>query len=96
MDALAEEEKELEALVEILDKTCKRYKIENRTEKITLISNSANGIQRLIKVKRQKLGTVTSFTYLGAVASDDGSKPYFSQGLHKPLQVLAEGVHLER
>ena len=28
-----------------------------------------------IKVKGQKLGTVTSFKYLGAVVSDDGSKP---------------------
>ena len=27
------------------------------------------------KGKRQKLGTVTSFRYLGAVVSDDGSKP---------------------
>ena len=26
-------------------------------------------------VKGQKLGTVTSFKYLGAVVSDDGSKP---------------------
>ena len=32
-------------------------------------------IHREIKVKGQKLGTVTSFKYLGAVASDDGSKP---------------------
>ena len=39
------------------------------------MTNSANGIQRDIKVKGQKLGTVTSFKYLGAVASDDGSKP---------------------
>ena len=39
------------------------------------MTNSANGIQREIKVKRQKLGTVTSFKYLGAVVSDDGSKP---------------------
>ena len=37
--------------------------------------HSANGIQREIKVKGQKLGTVTSFKYLGAVVSDDGSKP---------------------
>ena len=29
---------------------------------------------REIKVKGQKLGTVTSFKYLGAVVSDDGSK----------------------
>ena len=37
--------------------------------------NSANGIQREIKVKGQTLGTVTSFKNLGAVFSDDGSKP---------------------
>ena len=37
--------------------------------------NSSNGIQREIKVVRQKLGTVTSFKYLGAVVSDGGSKP---------------------
>ena len=39
------------------------------------MTNSANGIQTEIKVKGQKLGTVTSFNYLGAVVSDDGSKP---------------------
>ena len=71
IDALAEEEQELEALVESLDKTCSRYKMEISAEK----TNSANGIQREIKVKGQKLGTVTSFKYLGVVVSDDGSKP---------------------
>ena len=40
-----------------------------------LMTNSANGIQREIKVKWQKLGTVTSIKYLGAVVSDDGFKP---------------------
>ena len=39
------------------------------------MTNSANGIEREIKIKGQKLGTVTSFKYLGAVVSDDGSKP---------------------
>ena len=38
-------------------------------------NRTCNGIQREIKVKGQKLGTVTSFKYLGAVVSDDGSKP---------------------
>ena len=75
MDALAEEEQELEALVESLDKTCTRYKMEISAEKTKLMTNSANGIQREIKIKGQKLGTVTSFKYLGAVVSDDGSKP---------------------
>ena len=73
IDALAEEEQELEALVESLDKTCTRYKMEISAEKTKLMTNS--GIQREIKVKGQKLGTVTSFKYLGAVVSDNGSKP---------------------
>ena len=75
IDALAEEEQELEALVESLDKTCSRYKMEISAEKTKRMTNSANGIQREIKVKGQKLDTVTSFKYLGAVVSDDGSKP---------------------
>ena len=49
--------------------------MEISAEKAKLMTDSANGIQREIKVKGQKLGTVTSFKYLGAVVSDDGSKP---------------------
>ena len=75
IDALAEEKQELDALVESLDKTCTRYKMDISAEKTKLMTNSANGIQREIKVKGQKLGTVTSFKYLGAIVSDDGSKP---------------------
>ena len=46
IDALAEEEQDLEALVESLDKTCTRYKMEISSEKTKLMTNSANGIQR--------------------------------------------------
>ena len=56
IDALAEEEQELEALIESLDKTCTRYKMEISSNKTKLMTNSANGIQ--------KLGTVTSFSTL--------------------------------
>ena len=49
--------------------------MEISAEKTKLMTNSTNGIQREIKVKGQKLGTVTSFKYHGAVVSDDGSKP---------------------
>ena len=49
--------------------------MEISAEKTRLMTNSANDIQREVKVKGQKLGTVTSFKYLGAVVSDDGSKP---------------------
>ena len=95
IDALAEEEQELEALVESLDKTCTRYKMEISAEKTKLMTNSANGIQREIKVKRQKLGTVTSFKYLGAVVSDDGSKPSLKDCTSHCSSYKAE-AHLER
>ena len=49
--------------------------MEISAEKTKLMTNSASGIQREIKVKGQKLGTVTSFKYLGAIVSGDGSKP---------------------
>ena len=44
--------------------------MEISAEKTKLVTNSANGTQRKIKVKEQKLGTVTSLNYLGAVVSD--------------------------
>ena len=49
--------------------------MEISAKKTKLMVNRANGIQKEIKVIGQKLGTVTSFKYLGAVVSDDGSKP---------------------
>ena len=74
IDAPTEEEQELEALVESFNKTCTRYKMEISAEKTKLMKNSANGIQR-DKGKRVEAGTVTSLKYLGAVVSDDCSKP---------------------
>ena len=44
IEALAEEEQELEVLVESLDITCTRYKMEISAEKIKLMTNSANDI----------------------------------------------------
>ena len=51
IDALTEEQLKLEALVESLDKTCTRYKMEISAEKTKLMTNSTNGIKREIKVK---------------------------------------------
>ena len=56
IDALAEEEQELETLRESLDTTCRKYKIEISDENPKLMTNSASGTQREIKVKRQKHG----------------------------------------
>ena len=45
INALTEEEQELEPQVESLDKICTRYKMEISAEKTKLLTNSANGIQ---------------------------------------------------
>ena len=52
-----------ESLVESLGKTCTRYKMKTGAEMNKLMTNCAAGIQREIKVKGQKLDTVTSFKY---------------------------------
>ena len=64
--------------------------MEISAEKTKLMKNSANVIQRAIKVKRQKLGTVTSLKYLGAVVSDDGSKPEILSGIAQTTAALTK------
>ena len=86
--ALADEEPELEALVESLDKTCTRYKIEIHFEKTKLMTNSARGIKREVKAKGQKLGTVTSLSTSEQLYQTIAPNQRFSKGLHKPLQLL--------
>ena len=49
--------------------------MEISAEKTKLMINKTSGINKEIKVNGQKLGTVTSFKYLGSVVSDEGSKP---------------------
>ena len=90
IDALAEDEKEIEALVESLDKTCTRCKMEISAKKTKLMTNSANGIQIEIKVKGQTLGIVTSFKYLGAVVSDDGFKPEILSSIAQATAALTK------
>ena len=52
-------------------------------------ANSANGIQREIKVKGQKLGTVRSFKYLEAIVSGDDSKPEVLSRIAKALYICS-------
>ena len=61
-DALAEEEQELKAIVESLDKIITRYRMEIRAEK-TKVMRTALMASKGRQVKRQKLGTVISFKY---------------------------------
>ena len=93
IDAIAEEKQEQETVVESLKKTCTWYKMEVSAEEIKLMTNSSNAIQTEIKVKEQKLGTVTSFIkYLRAVVSDHGPKP---QILSRIAQVAADLTKLK-
>ena len=87
-DALAEEEQELEALVESLNKTCTRYKMEISAEKIRLMTNCANGILREIKVKGQNMGAIQATSTSAQLFQMMAPNQRFSQGLHKPLQLL--------
>ena len=49
--------------------------MEIRAEKTKLMTNNTSGINKEIKINGQKLGTVTSFKYLGPVITDESSKP---------------------
>ena len=65
---------ELANLAERLDKASTAYGMEISAEKTKLMTNNTSGITE-IKVKGQKLETVTSFKYLGSVITDEGSRP---------------------
>ena len=64
--------------------------MEISAENTKLLANNANGIQREIKVKGQKLDTVTSFNYLKAVVSDDASKPEIPSRIAQATAALAK------
>ena len=44
-------------------------------DKKKLMTNNPNGFQRVIKIKDQRLEEVENFKYLGAIISNEGSKP---------------------
>ena len=61
--------------------------MEMSAEKTKLMTNSANGIQREIKVKGQKLGAVHISSTLEQLFQMKAQNRRFSQGLHKLLQL---------
>ena len=71
----AEEEEEAGILVDRLNTTTTRYKMEIGPDKTKLMTNNPNGFQREIKIKGQRLEEVENFKYLGAIISNKGSKP---------------------
>ena len=71
----AEEDEEASVLVDRLDTTTTRYKMEIGPDKAKVMTNNPSGFQREIKIKPQRIEEVMNFKYLGAFVSNEGSKP---------------------
>ena len=70
--------------------------MEISAEKTKLMTNNTSGINTEIKVNGQRLETVTSFKYLGAVITDEGSKPEILSRIDKSRTDKAEPVWNDR
>ena len=89
IDGLAGKEEELASLVDRLDKTSAAFGMEISAEKTKLMTNNANGISIDIKINGKKLDEVDSFKYLGAVVTDQGSKPEVLSRIAQTTAALA-------
>ena len=74
IDGLTGQEKDLVKLVNHLEEASTLYCMQISVEKTQLMTNNTNGISSDITPDNKKLETVSSFKYLGAVVSDEGSK----------------------
>ena len=63
-------------------------------EKTKLLTKNVNGL-REIKIKGLMLRTVTSFKYLGAIVSDEGSKPEVPSRTRQATTTLTKLSQLE-
>ena len=62
-------------LIDHLDRTTTRYKMEIRPDRTKVMTNNPNGFQREIKIKGERLEEVENFKYFRAIISNEGSKP---------------------
>ena len=89
IDGLTGKEEELASLVDRLDKTSAAFGMEISAEKTKLMTNNANGISIDIRINGEKLDEVDSFKYLGAVVTDQGSKPEVLSRIAQTTAALA-------
>ena len=87
----AEEEEEAGVLVGRLDTTTTRYKMDIGPDKTKVMTNNPNGFQREIKIKSQRLEEVENFKYLGAIISNEGSKPMILSSITQTTADHMEG-----
>ena len=89
IDGLTGKEEELASLVDRLDKTSAAFGMEISAEKTKLMTNNANGISIDNRVHGEKLDEVDSFKYLGAVVTNQSSKPEVLSRIAKTTAALA-------
>ena len=75
IDGLAGQKQELIKLVNHLEEASTAYGMQISAHKTQLMINSIKDISTDITIDSKKLETVRSFKYLGAIVSDEGSKP---------------------
>ena len=85
----AEEQEEAGVLVDCLDTTTTRYKMEIGPDQTKVMTNNPNGFQREIKIKGQRLEEVENFKYLEAIISNEGSKPEILSRIAQTTAVLS-------
>ena len=75
----AEEEEEAGVLLDRLDTTATKYKMEIGPDKTKVMTNNPKGFHREIKIKGQRLEAVKNFKYLGAIISNEGKPEILSR-----------------
>ena len=75
INGLAGQEQELVKLVNHLEEAPTAYGMQISAEKSQLMTNNTNGSNTDITRDNKKMEIVRSFNYLGAIVSDEGSKP---------------------
>ena len=76
----AEEEEEAGVLIDRLDRTTTRYKMEIGPDKTKVMTNNPNGFQREIKIKGQRLKEVETSSTLGQSSLTKDQNPRFLPG----------------
>ena len=90
IDGLAGSEKDLADLVDRLDKTSQAYGMQISSEKTKVMTNNTKGITSDIKVDGKKVDSVAKFKYLGAIVTDEGSKPEVRSRIAQATSALAK------
>ena len=75
IDGLAGSEEELRELLGRLEKASKDYGMEIGGEKTKIMTNNINGMTTALHIAGNTLDEVHNFKYLGAIISEEGSKP---------------------